>query len=245
MIEIPEDSQTFEREPGGVECCCCPKIDHACGAAIKIHYRHRICDAVCANCFRVFVPHFDAGLDAYINNKWVLFKIFPAGLYHATGKLRYNRCKADPFQIPERMICALQKPLELQAVFIRHAGVICGEPPMRAQDVAAVQTQCNVRIADVNCKKHKASIHVNKWTCKLGDLCTCVSVYFMTFSMISATMSNLWNCGMRYTPPAQALSWSINSTATSTPTRVPRSASPAASIRFLISSGMKMPGTSV
>src|SRR3990170_1395733 len=148
-------AQIFAIFREGIECGCCPKIDHACRAAIKIHYRHRICDAVCANCFRVFVPHFDAGLDAYINNKWVLFKIFPAGLYHATGKLRYNRCKADPFQIPDRMMCILQKSLKLQTVFIWHAGMIGGKAPMRAKNIAVVQTQCNVGITNIDCKEHE------------------------------------------------------------------------------------------
>jgi hypothetical protein len=58
-----------------------------------------------------------------------------------------------PFN-PDRVTCILQKPLKLQTVFIGHARVIGGKPPMRAQDVAIIQAQCDVGVADVDCEKH-------------------------------------------------------------------------------------------
>src|SRR5687768_10579978 len=98
-----------------VERSGCPKVDHTRGAAVKIHDSHSIRDPVCANCLWVFIANFNTGLYANINNKRVLFKIFSAGLNYTAGQLRYYRCKADPFQILDRMICVVQKPLKLQA----------------------------------------------------------------------------------------------------------------------------------
>src|SRR5215216_740653 len=116
-------AQIFAIFRESIECGCCPKIDHARRAAVKIHYRHSICDTVGANSFRVFITHLHARLYTNIDDKWVLIKILLTCLHDTASKLRYYRCKANPCYILDCMICVLQKPLELQTIFIRHTGV--------------------------------------------------------------------------------------------------------------------------
>ena len=56
-------------------------------------------------------------------------------------QLRHNRGQTNPFQILFGMTCILQKSQKLQSIFIWHAGMIGGKPPMRAEDIAVIQSQ--------------------------------------------------------------------------------------------------------
>jgi hypothetical protein len=48
----------------------------------------------------------------------------------------------------------LEQTEELQTVFIRHTGMIGGQPPVTAKFFASVQAEGQVGVTDINSKKH-------------------------------------------------------------------------------------------
>ena len=146
----------------GVERCGCSKIDDAGGTPIQIHHCHGIGDAIGAHGVRVLIANFDPGLDANIHNEGIVVEIFLACLDDTPCQLRDHRGKANAVQILLGMTGILQKSQKLQSIFIRHAGMIGGKPPMREERVAVIQSEGEVGVTDVDCEEHNSSIHVNR-----------------------------------------------------------------------------------
>ncbi len=77
-----------------------------------------------------------------------------AGLHYALCQLRDNRSQDDTGQAVFTAFGALEQTEELQAVFIRHAGMIGCQPPVGAAFFACVQAEGQVGVADVYGEKH-------------------------------------------------------------------------------------------
>ena len=73
-----------------------------------------------------------------VHDERVLLQILVAGLNDPLRELRHDRSETNAGQVVHGTPCVLQQAEELQPVFIGHALVIGGQPPMRIELVSFV-----------------------------------------------------------------------------------------------------------
>jgi hypothetical protein len=106
------------------------EINHAGGTAVQRVNGDRVGDAIRTDGARVFVADSDAGFDARVHDQRFAFEIFAAGLRDAPRQRRDDRGEADSRQVGGRLADVREQAEELQAIFIGHARILGGEPPM-------------------------------------------------------------------------------------------------------------------
>ena len=106
------------------------EINHAGRTSVQRLDRDRVRHAVRADGARVFIANSDARLDARVHDERFAFEIFAAGLRDAPRQRRDDRGEADPCQVGGRLADVREQAEDLQAVFVGHARVLGGQPPV-------------------------------------------------------------------------------------------------------------------
>jgi hypothetical protein len=146
----------------GVEGGGSPEVDHAGGTSVERVDRDRIRDAIGTDGARVFVADLDARLDARVHDQRFAFEIFATSLDDSVGQRRDDRGEANARQVGGRLTDVREQTEELQAVFVGHARVFGGQPPMMNEGFTLIEADGQVGVAEVNGEEHGISIHVDR-----------------------------------------------------------------------------------